>query len=402
MPSPDNAMRTSAFRTSPQCEIVLFDRLGDHERAALADLRAQRDFYGILRRRDAADGSGPRSVRAVDRDMALLLLTLRDAGPLPSYVNESDPAFDGIRRLVLDGFVEISDGPEFVTGNRAAAVLLPGRSTDGARHRLAQLSWDAVEYGAALPLDDRGTLAMRLYAFNRLPLTAAHAARYPDAASILDPLVDDGRLRAEGWGVTHANGGHWINFGRQPRGRRAGLSAAPGGMSCKLYVSPAPSGLADAFRELLLALEAHDVRNFKVAGKAAGLLRPDKLVAYFDDQATLLAVGDRLADRLRGLPAQGVPFTAPIDGDGLLSWGADPPAAARPLSWLPQQSWRSWITESLAGALIDARRDPGDGATAPARFAVQRLQFEGVDVDRWAPMQTLWRDAALAGASITL
>jgi hypothetical protein len=52
--------------------------------------------------------------------------------------------------------------------------------------------------------------------------------------------------------------------------------------------------------------------------------------------------------------------------------------------------------------LIDARRDPGDGATAPARFAVQRLRFEGVDVERWAPMQTLWRDAALAGASITL
>jgi hypothetical protein len=131
-----------------------------------------------------------------------------------------------------------------------------------------------------------------------------------------------------------------------------------------------------------------------MAGTAAGLLRPDKLVAYFDDQATLSSVAERIAVRLAGVQAHGVPFTCAIDGDGLLSWGADPPPGARPLSWQPQHSWRSWITEALAGALMDARSEASDGAASPAEFAVRRLEFEGVDVERWAPAPTAWRDAA--------
>jgi hypothetical protein len=121
-----------------------------------------------------------------------------------------------------------------------------------------------------------------------------------------------------------------------------------------------------------------------------GLLRPDKLVAYFTDQETLMSVADRLGERLRGMTAHGVPFTAAIDGDGLLSWGVDPPAAARPLSWQPQQSWRSWISLALAGALLEARQGGAD--VPPARFAVQRLGLEGVDTERWAPSPTLWRE----------
>jgi len=388
------ALSTQALRTSPRYDLVLYDRLEGHEREALAELTAQPAFYGILRRRAALPGDAQaQSLRAVDRETALLLLTLREPGPLPSYVRDADPSCDGIRRLVLDGFVEVDAAGSFVSGPEAAAVLWPApvRAIDGAS-RLGRLSRDAIAYGAALEIDDRSAMAMRLYGYNRLPLSAAHAAKFPDAAAVLDALAPASRLREQRWSVTTAKGSHWINFGRATE-RRTAARRSPDQASYKLYVSPLPSALSDAFPALQDALIAFGVRHFKVAGTAAGLLRPDKLVAYFDSRDTLLAVADALTRRLHGLPAQGVPFTAAIDAEGLLSWGVDPPTDARPLSWQPQQSWRSWITSTLAGALLDGRQHPVP--ISPAEFAVQRLSLEGVDVDRWAPAQTLWRDAAL-------
>lgn len=382
------------FRTSPRYELVLFDRLEDWERAALAELQTQRGFYGILRSRVApADDAPSHSLRAVDRDTALLLLTLREPGTLPSYAREADPSCDGMRRLVLDGFVEIADGTGFVSGREAAALLWPDPNDQApAPSALARISQDAIAYGAALALDEREALAMRLYSYNRLPFSTSFARRYPDAASILDALVDDTRLRQERWSVAAAKVSHWINFSRAHNGRANGAPQRVTGATYKLYVSPRPATLPDAFRELLDALVSHGVRQFKVAGTASGLLRPDKLVAYLDSREQLLAVADRLEQRLRGMPAHGVPFTAAIDADGLLSWGVDPPADARPLSYQPQQSWRSWITSALAGALIEARQNAG--GMEPAAFAMKRLQLEGIDVDRWAPIQTLWKDDA--------
>jgi hypothetical protein len=395
MSDPGNGLAARTFRTNPRYELVLFDRLEEHERNALAELRAQRGFYGIVRERaPAKHTAGQQSLRAVDRETALLLLTLQEPGGLPAYVRDADPACDGIRRLVLEGVVEIQNDGTFVGGAEAAALL---SADDGAGcdrpSRLARISLEAVEYGAALALDDRASLAMRLYAYNRLPLSASHAASYPDAASILDFVTGGSPFRTTGWSITSGAGGHWISFSRMPAGRgsrRNRSQSSPA--SYKLYVSPLPHALPDAFCELQDALIAHHVSNFKTAGTAGGMLRPDKLVAYFDDQETLLAVGHYLENRLRGAPAQGVPFTATIDAEGLLSWGVDPPAEARPLSWQPQQSWRSWITSALAGSLTLARQNAGE--LSSARFAVQRLALEGVDVNRWAPLPTLWRTAA--------
>src|SRR5215208_3681638 len=100
------ALAARIFRSNAAYELVLFDRLEGHEQRALAELRTQRGFYGILRGRTPANGDArQQSLRAVDRETALLLLTLREPGALPSYVREADPSCDGIRRLVLDGFV---------------------------------------------------------------------------------------------------------------------------------------------------------------------------------------------------------------------------------------------------------------------------------------------------------
>lgn len=385
----DHALEACLFRASPHHELVLFDHLDAQARDALADLARDPGFYGILRPRT---GQPSAALRSVDRETALLLLTLREPGPLPLYARQADPTGDAVRRLVLEGVLEVGDGEAFVSGPDAAASPLfavpdRGRPSSG---RLGRLSWDAIDYGAALDLDERDALAMRLYTYNRLPLSVPHAARFPDAAAILATAVDDARLRDGGWAVTTSSGGHWINCSRQPgQGRRPNAADGAHQAMYKLYVSPAVDGLATAVADLLVALESAGGRQFKMAATAAGLLRPDKVVAYFDDLERLRAVADRLSGRLAGMSAHGVPFTAGIDADGLLSWGVDPPAAARPLSWMPQQSWRSWIASTVAGAILEAKRHPG--TVSPAQFVRERLVLDDVDPDRWAPTQRLWR-----------
>jgi hypothetical protein len=390
MSEPANAIETRSLRASSKYELVLFDRLTDHERAALGDLRRQRDFYGILRPRGEADAP-QLPMRAVDRETALLILTLQAPGRIPAYALDADPSGQSVVQLVLDGVLEIDDGGDYVAGPRAAHLLRRAPEPVGGQTRLARISGEAIACAATLDIDDRDALARWLYSYNRMPVSAAHTRTYPDAASILALVADDDTLRTNGWRVTGGSRGDWISLAQSGGSYRSHPRTSRGdGPTYKLYVSPSTPALADACRELRRTLEEHHVRNFKLAGSATGLLRPDKLVAYFNDPATLMSVADVLADRLRGAPAQGVPFTASIDADGLLSWGVDPPAGDRPLSWQREQSWRSWVTSTLAGALLQARDTPG--TTSPGQFAIERLGLEGVDVDRWAPGQRLWRD----------
>ena len=91
--------------------------------------------------------------------------------------------------------------------------------------------------------------------------------------------------------------------------------------------------------------------------------------------------------RLGGVAAQGVPFTSEIAGDGLLSWGMDPPATERD-AWGGRESWRLWLTHRLARALL-AARSAGEGIE-PWRFALERLRLEGVDTGSWTPAASLW------------
>jgi hypothetical protein len=146
--------------------------------------------------------------------------------------------------------------------------------------------------------------------------------------------------------------------------------------------------LAEGFGEILEALSASRARQFKIGSDAAGLLRPDKIVAYFPDFERLSEAASRIGGRLSGLPPHGVPFTAGIAGDGLLSWGADPPAAERSPLVGDWESWRLWLTNRLAVALVAAR---SEGVAEPWRFALDRVRLEGVDTETWTPGALLWR-----------
>jgi hypothetical protein len=232
--------------------------------------------------------------------------------------------------------------------------------------RLADLSVQAIRTTAALPTSDAASLARRLYAYGSVP-RSPHIER--DFGPGDDPLLvlglgSGGAVRSQLLRVydafTHPG---WIAFTRtsgEPR-------RAP---RYKLYVSPRPEALANAFPIIADVFSSHGVRSFKVGRGAPGLLRPDKIVSYFDDWSHLASVADVLGKALAGCAAQGVPFTAGLDGQGLLSWGMDPPPPPNG----PVASWRSWVTGRVAAAIV-AVRSPGQD---PAGAVLERLAAQGV------------------------
>lgn len=394
------------FRANPAYEMVLFDRLAGGERQRLAELRHEAGFYGVLRPRAAGTGGGAaaaagRSVKAVDRDTALLLFTLREPGPLPAYVEEvlGHGAGRRVAQLVADGVLEVVRDGSFVSG-AAALDLVAGSGgrhrAAGAGGRIARLSEDALRHAQELPLDDALALSARLYGYNRLPLTPRWRRLLPDAAAVPSFLGCGAGGAAAGvlarhWEALPASPA-WLSWRTRERRRDQPLLAPAASRMHKLYLSPEPERLAgDGFAAIVAAMSEAGVPHFKVGADAAGLLRADKIVAYFPDFESLARAAHGLTAALSGVPAQGVPFTAEIGGGGLLSWGADPPHGEG-IPWEGQASWRLWLTHRLARAVLVARGDSGCGVE-PWRFAIERLRLEGVDTDTWTPGALLWQEA---------
>jgi hypothetical protein len=146
--------------------------------------------------------------------------------------------------------------------------------------------------------------------------------------------------------------------------------------ACKLYISPRPEALTDAFPIIAEQFVRSKVRCFKVGRGVEGLLRPDKIIAYFDGRTHMEEVATALDASLQGCPAQGTPFTAEAAGGGLLSWGVDPPLGGE------LESWRGWITKQLAASLTAPRTSPG---VDPVSAALRDIASVGVDPDHWSP-----------------
>lgn len=388
------------FRANPDYELVLFDRLPPEQSAALGlgagmdgldALRRDPSFYGVLRPRREAPGLG---LKSVDRETALLFLTLREPGPLPAYVRAvfGEGAARAVLRLLAEGVLEVEHGGAFVSGPAALGRLAPAAAAGAGRGRLAELSVAALRHAQRLPLEDPLELSFRLYAYHRRPLTPGWRRRL-DSPRAVEEFLGAGRA-LDGWEPLRAAPAEgWRSW------RLRGAPDAPSQPSAptyKLYLSPVPEALPEAFPAVAAALAAARALSFKVGADAAGLLRPDKLVAYFPDFESLAGAAGLLAERLAGTPPHGVPFTAEVGGDGLLSWGMDPPRREGGPGPRGEASWRLWLTHRLARALLalrDGDKTAATGGEEPWRLALERLRLEGVSTETWTPGPRLWREA---------
>jgi hypothetical protein len=394
------ALESATYRFNPSLELVVFDRLEPGLQQRLAGLTRDPSFYGVILPIDRHAAIA--TAKAADRESALLLLTLRTPGPIPGYARRlmGPGAWHTITGLVLDGILEIESGGVFRSGPGAIDTMgideydgsVDGPAPSG---RIARLSVDALRHAAALPIDDVTILAGRLYRYNSLPLTPATAA-----AAV--PTTDLARLGLGAPGVAAsldrdwtctASGvdGEWLCWTAAERWESTDGSRG----TCKLYVSPALVAIREAFAATVAAATAHQALAFKAGAGHYGLLRPDKLVIYFRHRDHLYAAAAALTDALAGAPAHGVPFTAGVTADGMISWAADPPVHAGLIGGVASESWRSWLTTQLAAALVAGRATDGDGpAGDPVRFALRRAAALRIDPRTWVPADTMWQAGA--------
>lgn len=366
-----NVFDTVRLRSNPAYRAVPWNRVASDARETL---EIDTDSYGVLMPRDGHD----LPVIAVDRDTALLFLTLQEPGPAPDFVlamteAESDRI---LRRLILDSILQIEQADTFVSGPEACALL--GIASGAAAAGLARLSIDALNYGAALIDADAATLAQKLYTYNRRPMTAALRRRLPTRSACLAFLGlererDAPPAVARFWSRGDDDSPWLVFTARQPPRQRKE-------QSCKLYVGLAFEELPECLPVLAEALAAGDALQFKVGTDLEGLLRPDKLVAYFPSKETLAAAAQALVPIVSNRAVHAVPFSAEIAASGALSWGMDPPNA-----WFgDRMSWRQWMCEKLAAALVAARSGTA-GTIAPWEFALERLRLEGVNTSTFMP-----------------
>ena len=396
MLEPDIAVETMAslsrrtFRAGVAYDLVVFDRLSPDEQMWLVELRADPDFYGVLRPRP---GSG-RTIKAVGKGTALLWLTLQSPGSLPFFVfgNDSNEVVSAIPELLLDGVIEVEENGRFLSGPEAAELMAKGRRpvSQVTQGPLAVLSKAALRYGESLLLDDPRQLAGRLYGYGRQPVTPTWTRVLANGEAVLAFLGAGAgtelrrRLDSDWQEANDRKTSGWLVWSNRVRSK-----SEFGGTLCKLYVSPAVTAMPQVF-PIVLEVASAQVGHFKIGSDAAGLLRPDKMVLYFRDKERLFAVASELASLLKGTAPHGVAFSAEITPDGLLSWGMDPPESERILSWQEPESWRLWIVRRLAAAMIAAQTD-SRSRIAPGQFALERLRHEGVDVDGWTPSASIWQ-----------
>jgi hypothetical protein len=153
----------------------------------------------------------------------------------------------------------------------------------------------------------------------------------------------------------------------------------------KLYISPVINDLPKVLECVIPILHSSAAFNFKIGGNVEALLRPDKMVIYFENRKELMETASFLKKELIGYKTQGVPFTSQIDEQGILSWGVDP-ADADVLSAIEAGSWRSKVTDQLALAILQVQKDKLN-LQQSIQFIRAKLFSVGINIADWTAVE---------------
>jgi hypothetical protein len=343
-------------------------------------LRKSDGFEVRFHNRAHADGSvaaaGEQARPLTIADIAILA-ALETPSVLPAALREQVADCDRVvSRLVLDGFIEVRRGRRFVTG--AAVMTVASQSADiGAP--ASHISELALHYALLTQHLPQRALADRLYAFNSLPRLAApdpSPRRFTELTGI-DPESPSPRLGGKAWRA-HTSG-PWLYFRR----------GSPYEAHFKMYLCPRPRAVSSVIGKFADVLAGNRDSTFKIAYPAPHLARADKIVAYFENFEAVQRTIAALAPTGLDAPSQPVPFSAPVPGTQLLTWGVDPPS----LSSQRASSWRSWVTRQVAECAhaLPTGTAPDEKLTA----LKTALELRDIDPVQWLPRQRLisrtWR-----------
>ncbi len=344
-------------------------------------LSEEPDFYGLL----VPSPGSVLPVKSMSRDAALLFMTLRHPAVVPHLLAGlfAANAEERIRELVLDGVFEVEQAGRFISGP-AAFPFLANPASGAGTSRIAQLSSDAIAYASVIDGLSPSELASRLYMFNRCPNTRQLQQKFGGDDAIVAYLTAGTATAKQlelGWAQTISQDS-WIMWRTPAQEVHHGF---------KLYISPTLDSFPHVFQVAIDTFIQVRCSQFKVGRTAFGLQRPDKFVAYFHDLEQLQEATELIRASAAGMSAQGVPFTAAIDQDGLVSWGMDPPRFEQVLASQEHQSWRQWVAERIAVYTATAKEA---GAEHIVDFVLHRVGLDGIDTATWTPNLAIWRERA--------
>ncbi len=391
-------MELIVFRSNPNYGVAILEQLPPQIKQWFFHLGIDQNHYAIL----YPLYSFQFDLKSICKNTALLFYSLQQPSLLPSSLKQmfGDNFPETIAKMVLDGILEIQNNSSFISGTAASPLLYESaldaqfeqRIEKNSDSPIPRLSVEALQYADSLEGADHNALISRMYFYNRIPNSPGWKKMYSSSDSVLKTIGlvegDGFQSRFEQKWSSHKQKpiqSGWLSFSAKKNSdsKQKNLS------KFKLYISPLPKPrlIREVFQATADVLGEMDVQNFKIGQDVTGLLRPDKMVAYFSNFEDCEEAALRIRQKINGTPAHGVPFTADFSNDGLLSWGMDP-QTANTLQW-GRSSWRLWIVSQLATSLLEAKLY-GAANVKPWRHALERMQSIGIDPSTWAPPHNLF------------
>jgi hypothetical protein len=377
------------FRVSPFYTLREWNVLNPREKELISGLHDEADVYGVFS--PTTPGSG-QTVKVAYHELALIYFHLTQSPLLPHYLTGSpgDSLNQVIAQLVLDQVLEIKWNEKFVSGMHATEALF-GKALYGHLQVpgfISSLSKQGIEYALYLDEVEMKTIAHKLYTYNTTPWDSSLKRDFSETTDTRDYVFSASRsslisiINKEWQLINDPAKDPWLGWSRRYFDELSSGEIDKG--TYKLYISPVIRDLPKVMNVVLPILTASKAFSFKIGNGIQGLLRPDKMVAYFNNRSSMLQAAGELKNKFNDCKVQGVPFTAQIDDTGILSWGFDPPGSDV-LSPIEGGSWRCKITDQIALAIMQAKTEQPDHRRA-IDFIGSKLFVAGIDPCDWTPL----------------
>lgn len=393
MPEEAAELLDRTVRLNPQYQMIRLRSARGPVREIARRLSADRDLYGLL----LSDAAEQLPAKAIGRDVWDLLSALQSPRSARIDGVDTSPEYaQFLKKQIIDGVIEVATDSGFKSGINAVDGLGKLLAVSQPVNEIQRLSWRAIELAYRSAIGEVNQLACRLYFYNRLPVSRHWLTRFPNESHILRflQLERDGSwpgmpaaIRA---GTPKPSSKDRILFHRYWRSWivRASRRIKPAKSQVfKVYLSPVPDGMAKVLHIALDLLPGSGAFHMKAPRTVQGILRPDKIIAYFTDRRDAEAFGRQVLEKSPSVEAQGVPFTSAIDAGALASWGVEPPASAQAFAWQERNSWRFWVALRIARAILNVRKAQ---AKDPVHSILSAVEVSGIDTRRWLPTSQHW------------